>query len=201
MSLYSAKLTAEPFLYAETKIIAEYLLDGYDKASLKNKNIEENLIKYKSPKSITRINSPIFRRLEVLNEDMLYEFVNGDVQTSKLLLLYAIMKTDNLVNDFMVDVYKDKVLLGKKYIEQIEVDDWFQSKLLCDRSLNEKTDSTKLKLKQVLMKIINDSGVVTREKDRFKINKIIIKNHFKDFFKDSDEEKYIKVFGGFLWET
>ena len=197
MGLYSAKLTAEPFLYPETKVIAEYLLDGYDKLVLKNKNIEENLIRYKSPKSIVRVNSPIFRRLDVLNNDMLYEFVNGDIQTSKLILLYAIMKTDNLVNDFMFEIYKDKALLGKKYIEQIEVDDWFQSKLLSDRSLNEKTDSTKSKLKQVLMKILNDSGIVTKEKNRFIINKIIIKNNFKELFKNNDE-KYIKVFGGFL---
>ena len=50
MEDYSAKLTAEPFLYNETKIIAQYLLDGISPEELKRKNIEENLIKYKSPK-------------------------------------------------------------------------------------------------------------------------------------------------------
>ena len=47
MEDYSAKLTGEPFLYNETKIIAEYLLDGFNTEELKRKNIEENLIKLK----------------------------------------------------------------------------------------------------------------------------------------------------------
>ena len=46
MEDYSAKLTAEPFLYSETKIIAEYILNGENQAELKKRNIEENLIHY-----------------------------------------------------------------------------------------------------------------------------------------------------------
>ena len=37
MEDYSAKLTAEPFLYNETKIIATYLLNGEDEELLKKK--------------------------------------------------------------------------------------------------------------------------------------------------------------------
>ena len=61
MEDYSAKLTAEPFLYNETKTIAKFLLDGEDEEKLRKRNVEENLIKYKSQKSIVRVNSPIFR--------------------------------------------------------------------------------------------------------------------------------------------
>lgn len=47
MEDYSAKLTGEPFLYNESKIIAEYILDGEDPNKLKSRNINENLIHYK----------------------------------------------------------------------------------------------------------------------------------------------------------
>ena len=105
MEDYSAKLTAEPFLYNETKIIAQYLLDGISPEELKRKNVEENLIKYKSSKSVVRVNSPIFRRLNVMDSEMLDEFVHTDIETSKYILLYTIMKTDRLVRDFVVEVY------------------------------------------------------------------------------------------------
>ena len=52
MEDYSAKLTAEPFLYNETKTIAKFLLDGEEEEKLRKRNIEENLIKYKSSKRI-----------------------------------------------------------------------------------------------------------------------------------------------------
>ena len=41
MEDYSAKLTGEPFLYNETKILGIYLLDGEDEQELKRRNIEE----------------------------------------------------------------------------------------------------------------------------------------------------------------
>ena len=42
MEDYSAKLTAEPFMYNETKILAGYLLEGENADTLKKRNIEEN---------------------------------------------------------------------------------------------------------------------------------------------------------------
>ena len=41
MEDYSAKLTAEPFLYNETKTIAKFLLDGEEEEKLRKRNIEE----------------------------------------------------------------------------------------------------------------------------------------------------------------
>ena len=52
MEDYSAKLTGEPFLYNETKIIGRYLLEGANEEELKKQNIEENLIKHKKISSV-----------------------------------------------------------------------------------------------------------------------------------------------------
>ena len=116
MEDYSAKLTAEPFLYNETKTIGRYLLDGENETELKKRNVEENLIKHKKIGSVKRVNSPMFRRLKVMDKDMLEEFVWSDIETSKYILLYAIMKTDKLVRDFVIEVYKDKLYMKKEYI-------------------------------------------------------------------------------------
>ena len=87
MGDYSAKLTAEPFLYNETKTLATYLLKGESEETLKRRNIEENLIKYKSAKSIARVNSPMFRRLNVMDKNMMEEFINSSIDNSKYIQL------------------------------------------------------------------------------------------------------------------
>ena len=178
MEDYSAKLTAEPFLYVETKIIGRYLLDGEDEQELKKRNIEENLIKHKKVGSVKRVNSPIFRRLDVMDKEMLEEFVCSDIETSKYILLYAIMKTDRLVRDFIVEVYKDKLYMKKEYIEKFDIDNWYEEKCILSQALRERTESTTAKLKQVIMKIMQDSGLVIKEKDRFKIVRPLIKENF-----------------------
>ena len=171
MEDYSAKLTAEPFLYNETKTIGRYLLDGENETELKKRNVEENLIKHKKIGSVKRVNSPMFRRLKVMDKDMLEEFVCSDIETSKYILLYAIMKTDKLVRDFVIEVYKDKLYMKKEYIEKFDVDNWYEEKCILSKILSERNESTSAKLKQVIMKIMQDSGLVIKEKNRFKFGK------------------------------
>ena len=198
MEDYSAKLTAEPFLYNETKIIAQYLLDGISPEELKRKNTEENLIKYKSTKSIVRVNSPIFRRLNVMDCEMLDEFVHTDIETSKYILLYTIMKTDKLVRDFIVEVYKDKLLMRKDYIEKFDIDNWYEEKCISSKALRERTESTIAKLKQVIMKILQDSGLVIKEKNRFKIVRPLLKEKYISMLDKKGDIEYAKAIGGLL---
>ncbi len=198
MEDYSAKLTAEPFLYNETKIIAQYLLDGISPEELKRKNIEENLIKYKSIKSIVRVNSPIFRRLSVMDREMLDEFVHTDIETSKYILLYTIMKTDRLVRDFVVEVYKDKLLMRKDYIEKFDIDNWYEEKCILSKTLRERSESTSAKLKQVIMKILQDSGLVIKEKDRFKIVRPLLKEKYISMLDKNGDMEYAKAIGGLV---
>ena len=202
MEDYSAKLTAEPFLYNETKIIAEYILNGEDVNELKKRNIEENLIHYKKPKSIQRVNSPIFRRLSVLDEEMLREFIYSDIDTSRYILLYAIMKTDKLVRDFVIEVYKDKLLMRKGYIEKIDIDNWYEDKCTISQTLRERSESTTNKLKQVIMKIMQDSGLVKKEREknnyRFKVIRPLLKDKFINELESRGDIEYARAIGGLI---
>ena len=198
MEDYSAKLTGEPFLYNETKILGEYLLEGEDEQELKKRNIEENLIKHKKTGSIKRVNLPIFRRIDVMDSEMLFEFVHSDIETSKYILLYAIMKTDRLVKDFIMEVYKDKLLMRKEYIEKFDIDNWYEEKSVLSKTLRERSETTIAKIKQVLMKIMQDSGLVVKEKNRFKIVRPLLKEKFISMLDKNGDLDYAKAIGGLI---
>lgn len=198
MEDYSAKLTGEPFLYNETKIIGEYLLNGEEEQELKKRNIEENLIKLKKIGSVKRTNAPIFRRLNVMDKEMLKEFIYSDITTSKCILLYAIMKTDRLVRDFVIEVYKDKLYMRKDYIEKFDIDNWYEEKCILSSTLKEKSEATSAKLKQVIMKIMQDSGLVIKEKERFKIVRPLLKEKFIYMLDKNSDMEYAKAIGGLL---
>lgn len=201
MGDYSAKLTAEPFLYNETKTLATYLLKGESEETLKRRNIEENLIKYKSAKSITRVNSPMFRRLNVMDKNMMEEFVNSSIDNSKYILLYTIMKTDRLVREFVLDVYKYKLIMRKEYIEKFDIDNWYEEKCSVSITLKEKSEQTSAKLKQVIMKIMQDSGLVIKEKNRFKIIRPLLKETYINMLDRRGDLEYAKSIGGLIWEV
>ena len=198
MEEYKASLTGEPFLYNETKTIGKYLLDGENSLQLRKRNVKENLIQYKQPKSISRVNSAIFKRLTILDKKQLNFLVNEELQQSKYMLIYSIMKTDNIVKDFIREVYYDKLLMNDTTIQQYEVEKWFNNK--CDISdfLNSRSESTKYKLKQVLMQIMNASELVKREKNTFYINRPLLSDEFIKLLSDAGDYEFAKTIGGLI---
>lgn len=129
---------------------------------------------------------------------MLDEFVHSDIETSKYILLYSIMKTDRLIRDFIIEVYKDKLFMKKEYIERFDIDNWYEEKCILSKSLREKSDSTASKLKQVIMKTLRDSGLVIKEKDRFKIVRPLLKEKYICMLDKNGDIEYAKAIGGLL---
>ena len=140
----------------------------------------------------------MFRRLKIMDNEMLEEFVRADIETSKCILLYAVMKTDRLVRDFIIEVYKDKLLMRKDYIEKFDIDNWYEEKCILSKTLSEKTEKTSAKLKQVIMKILQDSGLVIKEKNRFKIIRPLLKEKYIGMLDKNNDIEYAKAIGGLL---
>ena len=128
---------------------------------------------------------------------MLNEFANGDLIISKMLLVYSIMKSDNLVKDFITQIYQDKILTMKDYIEQFEINNWFE-RIYAESNLESVSETTRYKLKQVMMKIMVDSGLVVKEDDRYRIIVPILNDKFKKLLDDVGDIEYYKILGGIV---
>ena len=110
---YNGSLTAEQFLFHETRIVAKYYIDG--------KTIEEaieiikkdNLFQYPTERQISRLARACYKRLDALgNEQLVHELALAPSEIAKQINLYAIMKYNRLVWEFMIQV------IGEKYSNQ-----------------------------------------------------------------------------------
>ena len=108
------------------------------------------------------------------------------------------MKTDRLVCDFITELYMEKILLMKDSIEQMEVINWFDRKFAESTNLSKISEKTQYKLRQVLMKILVDSGLVIKEKDCYKIIIPILSDKFKILLDNVGDSDYYKAIGGLL---
>lgn len=198
MNEYTATLTGSPYLFNECRIIAKYLLDGSDPTELRKRNIEENLIQYKTVSSISRVNSPIFNRLEQFNKEQLEFFVNGDIQQAKYLLVYAIMKSDRIVKEFVREVYYDKLLMQDIKLEKYEIIKWFNTKYQASEFLRNRSESTKYKLQQVLLQIMTASGLLKKDGSDYLMNRPLLSSELINILKNSDDYEYAKSIGGLV---
>lgn len=50
--------------------------------------------------------------------------------------------------------------MRKEYMEKFDIDNWYEEKCILSKTLKERSETTAAKLKQVIMKIMQDSGLV-----------------------------------------
>ena len=86
----------------------------------------------------------------------------------------------------------------KEYIEKFDLDNGYEEKKILSKTVNEKSDTTSAKLKQVIMKILQDSGLVIKEKNRFKIVRPLLKEKYINMLDKNGDFEYAKAIGGLV---
>ena len=182
--------------------MGKLIYQGKSEAEVRKMNKEDNLIKHKKVGSLTRVMTPIFRRLRVMTPSMLDLFLNEDIDTSKMILLYSIMKTDDLFYDFVKNVYYENIMNRKECIYKSDVDSWYENKIYESENLKQRSDKTNYKLKQVIIRIMIDAGLLIKEEDnkgkntKYKINIPILRQTFIDALYDANDIEYASILGG-----
>ena len=114
---YSAGMTSRPFWYIEAKKTAKYMIDGLNKEEIRKIIIEENIFQAPSEERANQIFNTIYRRLSSLDAIFLERITLSDVATSKILVLFSIMKNDRLLFEFMFEVSKVYwAIIPSKYV-------------------------------------------------------------------------------------
>ncbi|MCA9347641.1 DUF1819 family protein [Candidatus Saccharibacteria bacterium] len=195
-SNYTTSLTGEPFLFNETRQMAGLLASGEDINSLKKRNLAENLIMHKKSGSLKRVTTPIFRRLSVMSPTAVKLLSTEDLESAKLILLVSIAKTDRLVGDFLNDVYAEKIALKASKITKSDIERYFESIYQEEPFLRDRTEQTKAKLKQQLMKIISEAGLVKKIGSDFEVTRPSLTNKLSNQLIADGDARYIKMLGG-----
>ena len=111
--LYNGSLTREQFLFYEIRIAARLYLAGVDIHDAINQIKENNLFQFPTEREIASIARVCYKRIKALdNERLVQELTEAPVSIAKQINLYAIMRSNGLVWDFMMQV------IGEKFRDQ-----------------------------------------------------------------------------------
>jgi hypothetical protein len=164
-AIYNGGITREQFLFYEMKITAGLISKGFSKEEALKKIIEENLYQFPTERTIKIVAQGCFRRLDALeNESLVQELATSGAELGKQINLYAMMRYNLIVWDFMV------TLIGEKYRTQdfsfsIKDMNVFLNRLREQvDGMNSWSDSTMQKIRQVLLKILVECGYLENTK-------------------------------------
>ena len=190
---YKSTIKSRPYLYKETKKAAILLKSGLKLKELKIKSLEDNIFQVESEARMRELASIITTRLKVLDEYLIDKIQNSNIETSKIIVLYAIIKTDRLFFEFMNEVYKEKLLLRDLFLRDKDFNTFFQSKREQSEKIASWSEYTFKKLKQVYIRILFEGGLIENQKGDKKIRIPILENEVKEYLYKIGDKLYINA--------
>ena len=143
----------------------------------------------RSKSAVRRESREIVLRLKNLPDSLLQRFTRVGPDDAKIILFYAILKTYPIIRSFCLNVLYEKSMIMDNILQDYEINRFFREEEERYEALSEKTESTKNKLKQVMIRILADAGILKSTKE-----KIIVKPYI-----DPDIGRLIAKDGGELY--
>lgn len=186
----SGSLTREQFLFHETRIVGELYLHGLTDEEIISKVFVENLFRYPTEKMLSNIARVCLKRVHSLenldNPDdkrLIDALVYGSSSVAKQICLYAMMKQNRLINDFMLKVIGNK-FAGRDYsFSKLVVSSFLIDLQEQDQWVASWSTSTINKIRQVIVKTLVDNEYLDNNNSR-QLNTITITPILEDVLRE-----------------
>lgn len=156
---YSGGLTREQFLYFEIRTVAALLCEGHDRSDIMNIIAKDNLFQFPTERMIRSMTNVCLRRIDALDSETLtFHLANASPDVSRQINLYAIMRENAIVYDFMVDVIGEKFRTQQLSFSVKDINVFFEELTVQYPPAAEWTETTLKKLRQVLTRFLVECG-------------------------------------------
>lgn len=195
--IYNGAITREQFMFYELRITAKLICEGMKKDKITELIIQDNLFQYPTEKSIKRMSAACINRLESMGDKKLIEAIaNQPSETAKQICLYAMMKQNRLVWDFMITVIGEKYRVQDLSFGKIDVNTFFARLQEQDVIVASWSDSTVKKIKQVLVKTLVESEYLDSVKAT-RLNPILLNPILENSIRSNNDDIVLPAFNCF----
>lgn len=194
---YNGGLTREQFLFYEIRIVASLHLQGYGKEEIIERIKAENLFQFPTERMITSIARACFKRIDALGtEKLIYYLAKAPAEVAKQINLYAMMKYNLLVWDFMTTVIGEKYRTQELDFSRRDLNTFFFRLQEQNDAIATWSETTIKKIKQVLTKILIECDYLDSGRSE-RLNTISICPELEDEIRDKNDLAALPAFNCF----
>ena len=194
---YNGGLTREQFLFYEIRTVSSLHLQGNDKDKIIERIKAENLFQFPTERMIASIAGACFKRIEALESETLIEYLaHAPAEVAKQINLYAMMKYNLLVWDFMTTVIGEKYRTQELDFSRKDLNVFFFRLQEQNDTVASWSDSTISKIKQVLTKSLVECGYLDTTRST-QLNNISIEPELEDEIRASGDLAALSAFNCF----
>lgn len=193
-SKYNGGLTREQFLFYEMRTTAKLLNDGYSESDVVEKIISDNLFQYPTEKTIKKVARACVSRLKSMQDDSLITAIaTQPSEVAKQICLYAMMKHNRLVWDFMITVVGEKFKQQNLSFSKLDLNVFFMRLQEQDDNVATWTEATLTKIKQVLVKVLVENEYLDSTKADH-LNPVLICSVLENAIRSNNDEAVLPAF-------
>lgn len=196
-SKYNGSITREQFLFFEMRTTARLLNEGYSEVEAVEKIVEENLFQYPTEREIRKMARVCVARLKAMQDDSLIAAIASQPsEDAKQICLYAMMKQNRLVWDFMITVIGDKYRSRDTSFGKIDVNTFFMRLQEQDDWVASWSEQTVKKIKSVLVGILVQNEYLDSNRAT-KLNPVLISRELENAIRTNNDDTALAAFNCF----
>lgn len=194
---YNGGLTREQFLFYEIRTVASLLTQGLSRKEILSTVLADNLFQFPTERMVSSILTTCFKRIDALDsETLVSELANAPADVAKQINLYAMMKYNRIVWDFMTTVIAEKYRTQEFEFSKKDLNLFFFQLQEQNDAIASWSDSTISKIKQVLTKTLVECEYLDSPKAT-KLNMISIAPELEDELRANNDVAALAVFNCF----
>jgi len=178
--LYSGDIVAGSLLIPESKTIANLLKKSLTSNQWHQAIVLDNILQKRSPIAAKRQARLIKNRLILMPESFLDLVGHSSFEVVKQSLLAAAIKHSRLLGDFLDQVVRDHWRIFQKKLTNKDWDEYLNLCSQRDPHIENWSESTKKKLRQVIFRILSEASYIDGTKSR-SLLPVSITSEVKDF--------------------
>ena len=193
---YSAGIKNISFWLLESKLTAEYILEGLSKDEILELSLNDNVYQVESQYKVKDIPYRLFARLKDFSEESLTYFINCDVNSGKLFVIISILRNDKLFFEFVHEVFREHILLGNYTLKQSDFDIFFMNKSNQSEIIANWTEETVNRVQRQYRFLLKEAGLIEKEDNDYKIIVPFIDYRLKDLMIKEKLTPYLNAITG-----
>jgi hypothetical protein len=160
---YSMSFTTGGLFQQESAELAQLYLETSDWQAVREQVVSKNLLQSRTLNSSRRICSEIISRLKQLNLPELSSLPSASSRDQAYILWVALCRRYEFIGDFATEVLRERYTKLQPDLTPDDFEAFFHKKAEWHTELEQLSDSTHQKLRQVLFKLLKDVGLLSKE--------------------------------------
>ncbi len=153
--------TVGGLFYQESVLAVDLYLTYKEWSKVREEIFKTNLFQLRTQAALNRVGREVLSRIQCLSRQQLAIVQDGAMPAQLQMLWVAVCKRYDFIRDFAIEVIREKYLLMDYALTAEDYTTFFDHKAEWHDELEKLKDSTRVKLKQVLFKMLREAEIIS----------------------------------------